>query len=210
MSRSLSYQTPAPRDTILGSFADESQGRPSPDPIQPHSWTIQEATDRENFARQGSRVERDTDSEGITSLEPARGRNTWSQQSSPSTPSPPTRPVTTGISEAAFAGIEEMPLGQAVVRRIILDGKATIQIQFTEDPGHATSSEWEARKINGERRTGGQTFYKVAWKSTWEPESNLTHMEELLREWKQRKAVRRAGRGTVPKDGVQKTGRRHP
>ena len=45
--------------------------------------------------------------------------------------------------------------------------------------------------IVGEKAINGMTHYNVAWAPTLEPETNLAHMEDLLREWKQKARGRR-------------------
>lgn len=82
----------------------------------------------------------------------------------------------------------------------------------SEDPGHnqdaglshtghsqdedaeAASMEWEAFKIIGEELVDGEVHYMVAWKPTLEPERNLTHLQGLLKEWKQARAKRVAAK----------------
>ena len=45
--------------------------------------------------------------------------------------------------------------------------------------------------IIGEKAINGMDHYTVAWAPTLEPDTNLAHMEDLLREWKQKARGRR-------------------
>jgi hypothetical protein len=55
--------------------------------------------------------------------------------------------------------------------------------------------EYEVEALLAHRRAGNRYQYLVKWKgydtsyNTWEPERNLTHMEELLDEYKNRRKL---------------------
>ena len=68
---------------------------------------------------------------------------------------------------------------------------------ITETPPDLVEGEqeYEVEAILAHRRFRGKYQYLVKWKgydsseNTWEPENNLTHMEELLNEYKKRRKL---------------------
>lgn len=58
---------------------------------------------------------------------------------------------------------------------------------------HGSDKEWEVDFIDGETTEKGRTEYLVFWKGypepTWEPKSNLTHCDDLIDEFRQRRQV---------------------
>ncbi|KUI63582.1 hypothetical protein VM1G_10404 [Cytospora mali] len=154
-------------------------------------------------------------------------RITGNQEESTGSPSSRVSSKQDDIAEVAVARFKGYRLGSAVLKRIKRDGKATFHVQPATVEGkkkfqiqlapgcstsaaegfhHATTVKQEAQKICSKKVIAGITFYRVAWKSTWELESSLMHALDLLKDWKEKKAARPAGRGMAPKDRVQKRG----
>jgi len=63
--------------------------------------------------------------------------------------------------------------------------------------------EWEIRSILGKRRAGTGYEYKVRWKDTWLPKSELGNAQRLLQEFEAKGRVQHGGK----RIGLARTGR---
>ena len=74
-----------------------------------------------------------------------------------------------------------------------------------QDPGSSALGEegWEIVRIVGKRRRGKGYEYKVCWKKTWLPESELGNAQELLREFEAKYQPQRGRKRGRPAGAVK-------
>ena len=70
--------------------------------------------------------------------------------------------------------------------------------QQSETPTSALEEEWEIRKIIGKRRAGRGYEYRVRWRDTWLPRSELGNARRLLQEFEARSRAQRDDKGGRP------------
>lgn len=81
----------------------------------------------------------------------------------------------------------------ATVNRFCVSAFTPPFLEWQGQPGLAQGEEeeWEITRIVGKRQTGRGYEYKVRWKNTWLPSSELGNAQELLQEFEaKRQALR--------------------
>jgi len=117
------------------------------------------------------------------------------------TPNPPVEPLDRPSSP-------DVALPQHLDRRVVGEDEhgakavasppsaSTPLLRQQSDAGSSVlkEGEWEIRKIISKRRAGKGYRYRVRWKDTWLPRSELGNAQRLLREFKARRRAQRGGR----------------
>ena len=105
------------------------------------------------------------------------------------TPSPIDRPISSTVALSRDR-VEQATCGgdRRITATVYPPHAITVPPPLAERPqdqGDLVSNEeeWEIARIVGKRRRGKGYEYKVCWKKTWLPESELGNAQELLREF---------------------------